>query len=143
MRIMAPLGQVKVVASEGEAADADVAIMSGMWAFDRYGGRPNQETAQIRQNTSGDGFPDWIVIPPFRPMVVRDGKAEVREDFKPVSPAYFAVMESLRLTGEELGDSPSILLLLPLMGMDDPSDESTPISVAQAIDDFFGAGISE
>ncbi|MFE2374173.1 hypothetical protein [Streptomyces sp. NPDC059398] len=115
---------------------ADVLVMSGVWAFDRYGGRPNREAAQALPNSKGDGLPEWIVVPPFRPIVERDGEFSIREDFEQISPAYYAVLQSLRAVRDEFGDSASVVLDLPMLGMDDPHDESTPASVARAIEVF-------
>jgi hypothetical protein len=123
--------------NEGDRrVQADALVMSGVWAFDRYGGRPNRESAQILSNTREDGLPEWIVIPPFRPIVEQDGSFVVREDFADVSPAYFSILESLRAFKNEFGDSSSVALDLPMLGMDDPRDESTPAAVARAIETF-------
>ncbi|WP_427920754.1 hypothetical protein [Streptomyces sp. cg40] len=118
------------------SVQTDVLAMSGVWAFDRYGGKPNREAAQILPNSRGDGLPEWIVVPPFRPIVERGGEFSIREDFEQISPAYHAVLQSLRAVRTEFGDSASVALDLPMLGMDDPHDESTPASVAQAIEIF-------
>jgi hypothetical protein len=115
---------------------ADVLVMSGVWAFDRYGGRPGRVVAQILPNVRGDGLPDWIVIPPFRPVVEKEGVFFIRKDFEKISPAYHAVLQSLRAVRDEFGESPTVALDLAMLGMDDPGDESTPASVARAIDKF-------
>ncbi|MGS2586554.1 hypothetical protein [Streptomyces hebeiensis] len=115
---------------------ADALVISGVWAFDRYGGTPNREAAQILPNSRDDGLPEWIVVPPFRPIVERDGEFSIREDFEQISPAYYAVLQSLRAVKGEFGDSASVTLDLPMLGMDDPRDESTPASVARAIEVF-------
>lgn len=123
--------------NEGDRmVQADALAMSGVWAFDRYGGSPNRESAQILSNARGDGLPEWIVVPPFRPVVERDGSFVIRDDWEEVSPAYYAVLESLRAVKNEFGDSSSVALDLPMLGMDDPCDESTPVSVARAIEAF-------
>ncbi|GAA1932901.1 hypothetical protein [Kitasatospora viridis] len=118
---------------------ADVLVMSGVWAFDRYGGSPNREAAQVLSNATGDGLPEWIVVPPFRPIVERDGKFIIRRDFQKISPAYHAILESLRVVKNEFGDSVRVALDLPMLGMDDPCDESTPTSAASAIEVFLNA----
>jgi hypothetical protein len=128
--------EVEFVNGDDRKVHADALVMSGVWAFDRYGGRPSRESAQILSNTRGDGLPEWIVIPPFRPVIERDGSFVVREDFEEVSPAYFAVLESLRAFKNEFGDCSSVALDLAMLGMDDPGDESTPASVARAIEAF-------
>ncbi|WP_182885244.1 hypothetical protein [Microbispora sp. H10885] len=124
---------VELVNEAGRAVQADVIVVSGKWAFDRYGGVPNRQTAQIRPNIRNDRLPEWVVIPPFRPVVERDGQFEIRSDFKDMSPAHFGILESLKVILQNLGDSCSVILDLPLLGMDDPYDESTPVSVASAI----------
>ncbi|MFF1561720.1 hypothetical protein [Streptomyces sp. NPDC058279] len=115
---------------------ADALVMSGVWAFDRYGGRPDREVAQVLSNSKDDGLPEWIIVPPFRPVVEWEGQISIRDDFRHVSPAYHAVLESLRAVRNEFGDSAIVVLDLPLLGMDDPRDEATPTSVAQAIEVF-------
>ncbi|MEU3059166.1 hypothetical protein [Streptomyces subrutilus] len=127
---------IEFVNEADRKVQADVLVMSGIWAFDRYGGSPNREAAQVLSNTRGDGLPDWIVVPPFRPVVERDGEFVIREDFEHVSPAYYAVLGALRAVRSDFGDSASIALDLSMLGMDDPCDESTPASVARAIEDF-------
>lgn len=111
----------------------DAVIMSGMWAFDRYGGKPSRDAAQIVHNERGDGYPDFIIIPPFRPVIDSGSATVVRDDFRGMSPAYHAVKKSLAAVREELGVEVSVVLHLPLLGMDDPTDESTPRSVSEAI----------
>ncbi|MER6121788.1 hypothetical protein ABT173_03630 [Streptomyces sp. NPDC001795] len=132
-----PASTVIEFVNEGDRrVHADALAMSGVWAFDRYGGSPNREAAQILSNARGDGLPEWIVVPPFRPVVERDGSFSIRDDFEEVSPAYYAVLESLRAVKNEFGDSSSVALDLAMLGMDDPRDESTPASVARAIEAF-------
>lgn len=132
-----PASTVIEFINEGDRrVQADALAMSGVWAFDRYGGSPNREAAQILSNARDDGLPEWIVVPPFRPVVERDGSFAIRDDFEEVSPAYYAVLESLRAVKDELGDSSSVALDLAMLGMDDPRDESTPTSVARAIEAF-------
>lgn len=111
-------------------------FLEGVEAFDRYGGRPNGETAQILLNLRGDGLPEWIVVPPLRPIVERDEEFSIREDFEQINPACYAVLQSLRAVRDEFGDSVSVALDLPMLGRDDPRDESTPASVARAIEVF-------
>ena len=64
---------------------------------------------------------------------MRDGEARIREDYENVSPTYFAFLESLRTANREIGDSCRIAFDLPLLGMDQALDESTPRSAARAI----------
>ncbi|MCQ0022700.1 hypothetical protein M4914_06855 [Streptomyces somaliensis DSM 40738] len=135
-RLLPESTAIELVNQNSRSVRADVLVMSGVWAFDRYGGRPNRETAQILSNSNGDGLPDWIAVPPFRPIVEQDGGFSVREDFRQVSPAYYAVLQSLRAVRNEFGDSVSVILDLTMLGMDDPRDESTPASVARAVEVF-------
>ncbi|MFE4665107.1 hypothetical protein ACFRI7_25665 [Streptomyces sp. NPDC056716] len=127
---------IEFVNESSRSIRADVLVMSGVWAFDRYGGRPNREAVQVLSNSRGDGLPEWIAVPPFRPIVKRDGEFSIREDFEQISPAYYAVLQSLRAVRDEFGDSASVVLDLPMLGMDDPHDESTPASVIRAIEIF-------
>ncbi|GHF11249.1 hypothetical protein [Streptomyces fumanus] len=127
---------IEFVNESSRSVRADALVMSGVWAFDRYGGRPNREAAQVLPNSRDDGLPEWIVVPPFRPIAERDGRFSIREDFERISPAYHAVLHSLRAVRDELGDSVSVALDLPMLGMDDPHDESTPASVARAVEVF-------
>lgn len=118
------------------SVQTDALVMSGVWAFDRYGGRPEREVAQLLLNTREDGLPQWIVVPPFLPVVERNGKFVVREDFASISPAYHAILESLRCIRREFGDAVSVELNLPLLGMDDSDDRSTAESAGRAISQF-------
>jgi hypothetical protein len=119
---------------------ADAAVMSGIYAFGRYGGRPRTDAAQIRENVRGDGFPGLVVIPPSRPaMFDEEGRPVVRPEFRDTSPAYFAMSHVLRSVDAWDRDHDrrlhSVLLPLPLLGMDDPGDRSTPRSVRRALAD--------
>ncbi|MFE7526647.1 hypothetical protein ACFU7Y_13070 [Kitasatospora sp. NPDC057542] len=127
---------IEFVNKADRSVQADALVMSGVWAFDRYGGSPKREAAQVLSNTRGDGLPEWIIVPPFRPVVQRGSKFVIRDDFEHVSPAYYAVLESLRMARSSFGDSASVALDLPMLGMDDPCDESTPASAARAIEEF-------
>ncbi|MFI6301954.1 hypothetical protein ACIBCH_08790 [Amycolatopsis thailandensis] len=127
---------IEFVNGTSRSVQADVLVMSGVWAFDRYGGSPSREKAQVLSNSRGDGLPEWIVVPPFRPVVERGGEAFIREDFEQVSPAYHAVLQSLRAIRVEFGESVRVVLDLSLLGMNDPHDDLTPSSVARAIEEF-------
>ncbi|MEU5613369.1 hypothetical protein AB0H03_32445 [Streptomyces sparsogenes] len=126
---------VDVVEARAASVEADIVVMAGVWAFERYDGRPTRDEAQILPNETGDGMPSWVVIPPYRPFVRKGSEIAVREDFAEVSPAYFAIVQSLRVIRREFGNDVVVLLNLPLLGMDDPHDEQTPLSVATAIDE--------
>lgn len=138
-RLLPDSPSVEFVNENDAEIHSDVLVMSGIWAFERYGGRPSRDAAQILANTRGDGLPDWIVIPPFRPVIEHHGEVEIRSDFKSVSPAYYAVLTSLRAVWNEFGESCTVALDLPLLGMNDPSDEETPVSVRRAIEEFWEA----
>jgi hypothetical protein len=133
-RILPAAGAIEFVRTTDHRVEADAVVMSGAWAFDRYGGRPNREHAQVLQNNKGDGLPERVIVPPFRPVVERDGEFKIREDYEDVSPTYFAFLESLRAASRELGESCRIAFDLPMLGMDRPMDESTPRSAARAIE---------
>ncbi|MEU5024025.1 hypothetical protein [Streptomyces milbemycinicus] len=124
---------VEVIEARAVSVQADIIVMAGAWAFERYGGRPTRDEAQILPNETGDGMPLWVAIPPYRPFVRKGNEITVREDFAEVSPAYFAIAQSLRAIRREFGNGVVVLLDLPLLGMDDPCDEQTPLSVATAI----------
>ncbi len=121
--------------------DVDAVVMSGMFAFDRYGGRPNRHEAQIIGNSRDDGFPRYVVIPPYRPLEKgADGTYRVPPRFAEITPSYYAVSCTLRdveLWNEMSRGTPeeikSMVLDLALLEMDNPHDESTPKSVAKAI----------
>jgi hypothetical protein len=66
-------------------------------------------------------------------VVIREGEARIREDYENVSPAYFALLESLLAASREFDQSCRIAFYLPMLGMGQPSDESTPRSAARAI----------
>lgn len=120
---------------------ADAVAMSGAFAFDRYGGRPNRYEAQIIENTRGDGFPGFVVIPPYRLQVEQpDGSFSVAPEHAHMNPSYYAVSCTLRdvtlwnsIAQDSADAISSIILDLALLEMEDPLDSSTPESVGQAI----------
>jgi hypothetical protein len=131
--ILSEVGSIQFSSDPPAWADIDAIVMSGKWAFDRYGGRPSRESAQVLQNDRDDGLPRQVIVPPFRPVVIREGEARIREDYENVSPTYFAFLESLLAASREFDQSCRIAFYLPMLGMDQPSDESTPRSAARAI----------
>jgi len=131
--IFSEVGPIQFSSAPPVWLDIDAVVMSGKWAFDRYGGKPNRESAQVLQNDRGDGLPRRVIVPPYRPVVIRDGEARIREDYENVSPTYFAFLESLLAASREFGEPSRIAFYLPMLGMDQPSDESTPRSAARAI----------
>ncbi|WP_344053420.1 hypothetical protein [Streptomyces thermoalcalitolerans] len=46
--------ELEFVDENERSVQADVFVMSGVWAFDRYGGKPEREVAQLLPNTRGD-----------------------------------------------------------------------------------------
>jgi len=131
--VMVEVGPVEFGANPVGVAGLDAVVISGKWAFDRYGGRPNREHAQVLNNERGDGLPRRIIVPPFLPVVIRDGEVRIREDYENISPTYFAFLESLLAASSEFDESCRVAFDLPLLGMDQPSDEITPRSAARAI----------
>ncbi|WP_255953524.1 hypothetical protein [Streptomyces odontomachi] len=127
---------IEYVSGNIDPAQVDALAISGIWAFDRYGGKPSREAAQIVSNKNGDGLPGWIIIPPFRPVTEQSGEISIRKDFKHISPTYHAVLESLRAARERFGESASVALDLPMLGMDNPRDEATAVSASRAIETF-------
>lgn len=135
-RIIGHIKDVHYIDCADVTAQMDSVVMSGAWAFDRYGGRPNRTRAQIAFNERDGNLPGIVIIPPFRPLSEQEGVSSVREDFKPVSPAYYAASKALETAEEELGSDVSVVFHLPLLGMDDPLDESSPQSVSRAVTAF-------
>lgn len=125
-----PFSGIHFVDSGVYRRGVDIVVLSGMWGFDRYGGSPSRESAQILPNELNDGMPDWVVIPPFLPADETGG------DSNPMSPAYYAVLKSLLKITQDFGFCLNLALDLALLGMDDPEDVSTPLSVARAIERF-------
>ncbi|MEW2522409.1 hypothetical protein [Actinacidiphila alni] len=131
---------------EAEARDvpADAVAMAGMFAHERYGGRPEPGRAKILRNGRGDGFPGLVVVPATRPMT-RDaaGQAVVRPESADVGPAYFGISRALDALREwnTAGAEPRVdVLLFPLglLGMDSAADSATPASVGRAVRECLG-----
>lgn len=135
-RVIGRLKDVDYIDCADVTAHMDSVVMSGVWAFDRYGGRPDRTRAQIVINERDGNLPGIVIIPPFRPLSEQQGVSSVREDFKSVSPAYYAASKALEAAQEELGSDVVVVFHLPLLGMDDPLDESTPHSVSRAVEAF-------
>ncbi|MFJ4631061.1 hypothetical protein [Streptomyces sp. NPDC088847] len=118
---------------------SDAVCMSGIYAFERYGGRPQSDRGQILDNLRNDGLPTLIVVPPSRPLQrTVDGAVEVVPEFRSTSPAEYSMTHAVEAVKRwnERAHSVRIETLdvdLPLLGMDDPSDASTPRSVRNAL----------
>ncbi|MFB8382198.1 hypothetical protein [Streptomyces rubiginosohelvolus] len=129
--------------ASARAVDADALCIAGIYAFERYGGAPRNDVAQILDNLRNDGLPSLIIVPPSLPMVREaDGTVTVHPDFEEVSPAYHAMARTgeaiLRWNERDSGKSiHTVVVDLPLLGMDAPDDRKTPCSARRAIHDTF------
>lgn len=118
---------------------ADAVAVSGMFAFERYGGRPKAGESSILRNNRNDGYPGLVVVPASRPATIGpDGRLVVRPEYAEVSPAYFGISRAMAALREwnDAGQEPRVeILLMPLalLGMDDPKDTATPGSVGRAL----------
>jgi len=116
----------------------DAVLMAGIFAFERYGGRPEFDRAQILENHRGDGWPELVIVPPSRPTV-RNGEGEwsVRPEYAEIKPAYYAASHTFQAVTEwnEDHEKPvaAIEINLPLLDMDNPSDESSAQSFRTAL----------
>lgn len=121
------------------SVSCDAVCMSGIYAFERYGGRPQSDRGQILDNLRNDGLPPLIVVPPSRPLQrAADGGMEVVPQFRSTSPAKYSMTHAVEAVKRwnERAHSVRIETLdvdLPLLGMDDPSDASTSRSVRDAL----------
>ncbi|MFG3207421.1 hypothetical protein [Streptomyces sp. NPDC048192] len=115
--------------------------MSSIYALERYGGSPRHDVAQILDNLRNDGIPPLIVVPPSLPLQrTPAGTLEVISEFRNESPAYYGISRAFqavnrwneRLSARRIN---TLVFDLPLLGMDDPDDRSTPESVRKAIAD--------
>ncbi len=118
---------------------ADAIMMDGSFAFERYGGRPQRDVAQILPNRRNDNLPDLVVIPPYRPVVDEHGGGHVAAPgWQDTSPAFHAISRSL-LAIREWNFNKNVLAIsavnmsLPFLGMNDETDQSTPMSVCRAL----------
>ncbi|MDG9708227.1 hypothetical protein [Streptomyces sp. DH10] len=116
----------------------DAVLMAGIFALERYGGRPGVNHAQILENRRGDGWHSLIIVPPGRPMT-RDAEGgwKVQAEYAHIQPAYFAASRSFRAIEEwnahHFERQISVVEInLPLMDMDNPVDDSSPQSFKKA-----------
>ncbi|MFH9062186.1 hypothetical protein ACH4GM_13330 [Streptomyces coeruleorubidus] len=133
-----------VICQQGLRAETpvDAVLMAGVFALERYGGRPGAEEAQILENRRGDGWHDLIVVPPGRPMA-RDpqGEWKVQAGYAHLHPASFAASRSFRAVKEwnarHVERKISVVEInLPLMDMDNPVDDSSPQSFKKAFKEY-------
>lgn len=126
-------GYEDVICQRGLRAETpvDAVLMAGIFALERYGGRPGVEDAQILENRRGDGWHSLIIVPPGRPMS-RDahGEWKVQDGYAHIQPAYFAASRSFRAIEEwnarHVERQISVVEInLPLMDMDKPVDDSS------------------
>ncbi|MDQ1017028.1 hypothetical protein [Streptomyces afghaniensis] len=120
----------------------DAVLMAGIFALERYGGRAGAQEAQILENRRGDGWHGLIVVPPGRPMT-RDAQGEwrVQAGYAHIQPAYFAASRSFRAIEEWNAhhvEQPisAVEINLPLMNMDNPVDDSSPLSFREAFEEY-------
>ncbi|MGW8556876.1 hypothetical protein [Streptomyces tubercidicus] len=124
--------------------EADAVVISGIYAFERYGGRPNTTAAQTITNMTGDGLPGVVIIPPSLPVILNSEKRPVvHPDYTEISPACYAISHTLKvidaLNAEGEQAIRRVILPLPLLGMNSPRDASTPSSVRRAIEEHLTA----
>ncbi|MBC2908240.1 hypothetical protein [Streptomyces cupreus] len=133
-------GCAEVTCRRGPRAETpvDAVLMAGLFAHERYGGRPSFSEAEILQNRRGDGCPDLVIVPPTRPMAKdSDGNWKVHTDYADIHPARFAASRCFQAIVEwnstqEVPIS-AVELNLGLMNMDNPVDDSS----ARAFRDAF------
>jgi hypothetical protein len=119
----------------------DAVLMAGLFALERYGGRPSFEHAQILENRRGDGWHALIVVPPTRPMT-KDARGDwkVRADYEGIHPVYFAASRSFQAIAEwnETHEVPisAVEVNLPLMNMDRPVDDSSARAFKAAYEEY-------
>jgi hypothetical protein len=138
-RGLGPGLSVELWQSHPRDVPADAVAVSGVFAFERYGGRPAAGEARILRNHRDDGYPALVVVPASRPAAIGpDGRPVVRPEYAGISPAYFGMSRALAALREwnRAGQEPRVdILLMPLalLGMDDPEDTGTPASVGRAL----------
>jgi hypothetical protein len=116
----------------------DAVLMAGVFAHQRYGGRPGAREAQIIDNRREDGWPPLVIVPPTRPIVT-DGEGGTRIDpeFQGIKPTYYAASHVFaavaRWNARHTHAIATVEVNLPLLDMDTPSDKSSPRSFAEAL----------
>ncbi|MCT9142059.1 hypothetical protein [Streptomyces violarus] len=132
-----------VICQRGLRAETpvDAVLMAGIFALERYGGRPGVQEAQILENRRGDGWHNLIIVPPGRPMTKDpQGDWKVQADYAHIQPAYFAASRSFRAIKEWNAHAErqisAVEINLPLMDMDNPVDDSSPKSFNRALKEY-------
>ncbi|MFG2931920.1 hypothetical protein [Streptomyces achromogenes] len=131
--------EIEFVESYPRSLRADAICMSGVYALERYGGTPRNDVAQILDNLRNDGLPSLVVVPPSRPLRrTAAGTLEVVPEFATESPAYYATSRAFEAmerwnSRNDSSKIETVVFDLPLLGMDDPADRSTPNSVLRAM----------
>lgn len=116
--------------------------MSEMFALERYGGSSRRDVAQIFDNLRNDGMPPLVVVPPSQPVQrTSAGTYEAVPEMCAESPAYYGFSRTFQAISRwnERKFSrkiASLILDLPLLGLNDPNDLSTPKSVREAMIDY-------
>ncbi|GHB33682.1 hypothetical protein [Streptomyces chryseus] len=118
----------------------DAILMAGSFAFERYGGRPQRDVAQILPNRRNDNLPNLVIIPPYRPVADQEGGGHLAAPgWEDTSPAFHAISRSLlairewNSTNEHLLAISTVNMSLPFLGMNDETDQSTPMSAYRAL----------
>ncbi|MXM62308.1 hypothetical protein GR925_02290 [Streptomyces sp. HUCO-GS316] len=138
-------GCTDVACQKGLRAETpvDAVLMAGLFALERYGGRPSFAEAQILENRRGDGWHDLVIVPPTRPMTKdSEGNWKVRAEYEAIQPAYFAASRSFQAivqwnNSHEVPIS-AVEINLPLMNMDNPVDDSSPRAFREAFEEYRG-----
>jgi hypothetical protein len=142
-----PCNEIDFIESYPRSLQADAICMSGIYALERYGGSPRNDVAQILDNLRNDGLPPLVIVPPSRPLQrTVAGTLEVVPEFSTESPAYYATSRAFEAIERwnSRNSSPQIekvIFDLPLLGMDDPADGSTPRSVLRAMNGSLNLGL--
>ncbi|MFE6336250.1 hypothetical protein ACFVOK_24045 [Streptomyces sp. NPDC057798] len=119
----------------------DAVLMAGLFAHERYGGRPSFSEAEVLENRRGDGWPDLVIVPPTRPMTKdSEGNWKVHADYADIQPAYFAASRSFQAivdwnSTHEVSIS-AVELNLGLMNMDNPVDDSSARAFRSAFEEY-------
>ncbi|MFF8845930.1 hypothetical protein ACF08N_24955 [Streptomyces sp. NPDC015127] len=147
-KIFPPCDEIEFRESYPKSLQADAICMSGIYALERYGGSPRNDVAQILDNLRNDGLPPLVVVPPSRPLQrTAAGTLEVVPEFSAESPAYYATsraFEAIERWNSRKGPSriDELIFDLPLLGMDDPADRSTPRSVLRGMAGSLGLDLN-
>ncbi|MFD5317723.1 hypothetical protein [Streptomyces sp. NPDC127098] len=119
----------------------DAVLMAGIFAHERYGGSPSHDSAEILVNRRGDGQPPLVIVPPGRRMRLDEhGRPQVHPDHAAIDPAYHTashVFDAIHQWNETRQETISAIeVSLPLVGFDDPLDESSPQAFRRALTEY-------